>query len=75
VDATLLNIQSQGGQVTSVSASSRIFDIDDPTEAVGNPTGPVEAGTFIFADNGNGGEESISLNLDLGGVLLTGGNS
>jgi hypothetical protein len=72
VDPTLLNIQSQGGSVLNISASSRQQGIDDPTEAVGNPTGPVEPGTFIFADNGNGGQESMTLNLAFPGVTLTG---
>jgi hypothetical protein len=72
VNPTLLNIQSQGGSVLNISASSRLFGTDDPTEAVGNPTGPVEPGTFIFADNGNGGQESMTLNLELSGVTLAG---
>ena len=79
VDETLLNVREFGGVTDSVFVSSRIFDQDDPTEAVGNPAGPVEPGTFIFADNGNGGEESMTLNstsiVTLLGLRITGGGA
>lgn len=80
VNQTLLNMRAFGGVIDTVSASSRIFDTDDPTEALGNPTGPVEPGTFLFGDNGFGGTESMTLNttfppITLLGLRITGGGA
>ena len=80
VDPVLLNMRDFGGVTDTVFASSRIFGTDDPTEALGNPVGPVEPGTFLFADNGAGGTESMTLNttalpLTLLGLRITGGGA
>lgn len=80
VDETLLNVREFGGITDTVSASSRIFDTDDPAEALGKPTGPVEPGTFIFGDNGPGGTESMTIYttaspVTLMGLRITGGGA
>ena len=72
MDPNLLNVQAYGGVVRSVSTSSRYADADDPTEALGNPSGPIEPGTFIFADNGPGGQESTTIETDFPPVTLLG---
>ena len=77
VDPILLNVTQFGGKVNQASTFSRLGGTDDPTEAFGNPTGPFEPGTFIFEDNGAGGEESISITtsevITLNGLRIIGG--
>ena len=62
-DPTLLDLQSLGGQVNSVTASSVLTCCggpDDPNEAFGQPTGPIEPGTFLFEDNGGPGTDTLA---------------
>lgn len=80
VDTVLLNMRAFGGVVDSAWASSEYLGTDDPTEALGNPIGPVEPGTFIFADNEAGGTESMTMNstfppITLLGLRITGGGA
>jgi hypothetical protein len=64
VDPTLLDLTGLGGQVNSVTASSVLTCCggpDDPNEAFGQATGPIEPGSFLFQDNGPGGTETLSV--------------
>ena len=81
-EETVLDMQAYGGIVRTAGASPSLRDAggaeDDVTEALGNPAGPLEPGTFIFAANPPGGTASMTINLtDLGarliGLRITGG--
>ena len=80
VNPTLLDVTSAGGQVNSVTASSRLSCCggpDDPNEAFGQAAGPIEPGSFLFEDNGAGGTENLTFTtsspVGLAGLRIQGG--
>jgi hypothetical protein len=64
------------GLVTSVTASSAL-DVgggpDDPREALGQAGGPVEPGSFLFADNTGGAGVNNTLTFNTGSPLTLAG--
>lgn len=77
LDPTLLDVLSKGGQVLSVTASSRYQNNDDPTKAFGNSTTSYEPEAFLFADLGAGTLNTITAIVDgaptISGVRIEGG--
>jgi hypothetical protein len=79
VDPILLDDRTSNplGKVDSVAASSRLAGVDDPLEAFGRPSGPIEGGTFLFGDGRGIVQETLTWTtsepVTLTGLRVAGG--